>query len=172
MNAPGGHLEAVTGAENTRRAVAYVQRFPDERVHHGAKRWCTRGGHTFDEVNTGIDAWGRRYCKTCRHEHLKIWRKQVVGQPDRRPEFHIDADAWLANRSRLVPHLTEPQLTSSEAAQLCGISRNAFVLRRRRNPGPLRLLGRQGAPRFCQAEVEAMLGFRSAEPWSRLKKAR
>jgi hypothetical protein len=102
VNAPGGHLEAVTQAENTRRALAYVQRFPGERVHHGAKRWCIRG-HAFDAVNTGIDAQGKRYCKACRHEHLTVWRKTVVGQADRPREFHIDADAWLANRSRLVP---------------------------------------------------------------------
>jgi HNH endonuclease len=80
VNAPGGHLEAVTQAENTRRAVAYVQRFPGERVHHGAKRWCIRG-HAFDEANTGIDAQGKCHCKACRHEHLKIWLRPCDGCP-------------------------------------------------------------------------------------------
>jgi hypothetical protein len=149
-------------------------------VHHGAKRWCIRG-HAFDEVNTGIDAQGKRYCKACRREHLKVWRKTVAGQADRRPEFHIDAAAWLANRAQLVPRLTEPQLTTTEAAELCEISVNAFRQWRRRHPGRqwrrrhpglLRPLGRDRAPRFCQAEVQAMLAFRTTEPWSRLKLAR
>ncbi len=171
VNAPGGHLEAVTQAENTRRAVAYVQRFPDERVHHGAKRWCIRG-HAFDETNTGVDAAGKRYCKRCRHEHVQRWRKEVAGQPDRRREFHIDADAWLANRARLVPDLSGPRLTTTDAAALCGLSADAFYHWRRRNPDLLHPVGRERAPRYCLAEVQAMLAFRTDQPWSRLKRGR
>lgn len=169
VNAPGGHLEAVTQTENNRRAVAYVQQFPNERVHHGAKRWCIRG-HAFDELNTGIDAQNKRYCKRCRHEHLRTWRKEVAGQPDRRPEFHIDAVSWLAHRNQLVPVLAGPQVTTSEAAQLCGLSVDAFRHWRSRNPDLLRVAGQQRSPRFSLAEVQAMLAFHTDDPWSRRKR--
>jgi len=170
VNAPGGHLEAVTQAENTRRAVAYIQRFPGERVHHGAKRWCVRG-HAFDEANTGWDRHGKRYCKQCRRDYARYLRKEVHGQPDRAPEFHIDADAWLAARGQLVPNLVGPKLMRREAAELCGLSADTFSQWRRRNPDLLRNVGRPHAPRFNLAEVQALLAFRSDKPWSRLKKA-
>lgn len=69
------HLEPVTPAENDRRARAYVQKYPGESVHHGAKRWCIRG-HAFDEQNTGIDGKGKRYCKACRYVYVLRHRER------------------------------------------------------------------------------------------------
>ncbi len=67
---------------------------------------------------------------------------------------------------------TPARVTTTEAAELCGLSVGAFRQWRRRNPALLRPLERERAPRFCLAEVQAMLGFRSDEAWSRLKRAR
>ena len=64
------HLEPVTKAENNRRAMAYVQQYPGEQVHNNAKRWCVHG-HLYTEATTGLDRLGKRYCKTCRYDHLK-----------------------------------------------------------------------------------------------------
>ena len=51
------HLEAVTHAENLRRAPAYPR-------HNAVKTECPRG-HAYDEANT-YRSNGRRFCRQCR----------------------------------------------------------------------------------------------------------
>lgn len=170
VNAVDGHLEAVSQAENTRRAVAYIQRFPEERVHNGAKRWC-RHGHRLDKVNAGIDSLGKRYCKTCRATQLQSWRKEVAGLADRGREFHIDAHRWLAARAALSFSDSDDTISTAEAAALCGLSPDAFRHWRRRNPTLLSPAG-SSTPRrarWLRREVEALVSFQTTEPWSRLR---
>lgn len=54
-----GHLEAVSVAENNRRAIA--------RYQVGRRYPACRRGHEFTEDTTGYDSRGHRYCKTCKH---------------------------------------------------------------------------------------------------------
>jgi hypothetical protein len=58
------HLEAVTGAENTRRGMSPA-------AQHGRKTHCKRG-HPFSEENTYIRLSGGRDCREChRIRHRK-----------------------------------------------------------------------------------------------------
>lgn len=163
------HLEPVTTAENTRRAMAHRQAHPRERVHHGAKRWCAHG-HAFDEANTGYDGRGRRYCWRCRAEWFKAHYK-----PTGRVMFHIDAPRWLAARD-IVPGRGEGLLlTTFEVAVVWGVSTGAFAKWRQRNPGLLKAVRGGGGPGrpclFDEAEARAILAYRTTEAWSRRPKA-
>lgn len=64
------HLEAVTHAENMRRA-----QYPKETHRNGRKTHCKRG-HLFDELNTmltmGSDGRLHRQCRTCVYTKNKV----------------------------------------------------------------------------------------------------
>lgn len=59
------HMEVVTPAENTRRAV----------FHNSTKVVCKQG-HPFDTENTGTYG-GRRYCRACRRAWSKKYRREA-----------------------------------------------------------------------------------------------
>lgn len=61
------HLEAVTLAENNRRAKA--------KITH-----C-RQGHPFDEANTHLSARGKRECRTCKRDYMRRRRVTAFGEP-------------------------------------------------------------------------------------------
>lgn len=61
------HLEAVTHAENTRRA-------------HPLEPVC-RSGHLYDELNTRIDQHGHRHCRTCDWNHAMAGWRRKKGTP-------------------------------------------------------------------------------------------
>lgn len=61
------HLEAVTQAENNRRA--------DAGAYQKAKTHCPHG-HAYDETNTFWLADGRRECRVCRNERNRKRRKE------------------------------------------------------------------------------------------------
>lgn len=168
-NALGGHLEPVLATENTRRAVDYVQQHPNERVHHGAKRWCVRG-HAFDEANTGRDAKNKRYCKRCRADALDVWRAANGKLSKGVVFFHIDEDLWTATRTGLVGRDNGQVLTTSEAAAVLGTTRDCFVFWTRRHPDlltPVRGGGRGHPWAWSRTEIEVLAQCRTSEPWSR-----
>ena len=158
------HLEPVTAAENDRRARTYVQKFPGESVHNGAKRWCKRG-HEYTPENTGLDKHGKRFCRACRNEWKDRWKARLKeSQPARGGRWHVDGERWLAARDRLVPTLEGPRLRSIEVAALWGVSPNAFNDWKRRHPDLLRPMrnGGMGVPLlWSKAEVEAIMDFRT-----------
>lgn len=64
------HLEPVTHAENLRRsAIARRQTGLDRKTE------CKRG-HPLSVDNTYVDPAGKRYCKTCRSEHMRTHKKK------------------------------------------------------------------------------------------------
>src|ERR1019366_4163167 len=72
VNGPGGHLEAVTLAENLRRMRAW-----DDFVNQGAefqrsKRYCPFD-HEYTPENTRITKDGKRCCRTCERERMADW---------------------------------------------------------------------------------------------------
>ena len=74
VNGPGGHLEAVTLAENLRRMRAW-----DDFVNQGAefqrsKRYCPFN-HEYTPENTRITKDGKRCCRTCERENVAAWRE-------------------------------------------------------------------------------------------------
>lgn len=157
-----GHLEPVTLAENTRRAVAHRQADPSERVHHGAKRWCIRGHELDDNRRDGL---GKRYCYQCRWNH-----QRRLYPPKGVAYFHIDAEAWLEARPHVAGRGQGPTLTSAEVAEAWGMSVDAFKQWRKRNPGLLDTVGGGGPGRRClfdAVEAREILRFRKPA-WSRL----
>ena len=74
VNGPGGHLEAVTLAENLRRMRAW-----DDFVNQGAefqrsKKRCP-AGHEYAGGNLYIRPNGKRCCRTCEREQMAEWRE-------------------------------------------------------------------------------------------------
>ena len=62
------HLEAVTVAENNRRArMAGLAVTPVQAARNAAKTHC-KHGHPFDDTNTRVDGRGWRMCLTCRRD--------------------------------------------------------------------------------------------------------
>lgn len=60
------HLEPVTPAENSRRAV-----LGGEFGRHQRSRTQCPHGHPYDEVNTYWDRFGHRACRACRRESTR-----------------------------------------------------------------------------------------------------
>lgn len=158
------HLEAVTPAENNRRAMTYVQKFPGEQVHHAAKRWCKQG-HEYTPENTYRDKRGRRYCVECRRRWANEHRRRA-GVPPRRPEFYVDVERFAQLRAE-IPAEGFETISSSQAAELCGLPRGHFYSWRYRYPGVLEPVGTVivRGPRptllFRRDEVELLVACRS-----------
>jgi HNH endonuclease len=165
------HLEPVTPAENTRRAMAARQAGPHARAHHGAQLWCIRG-HEFDEKNTGVDRWGKRYCKRCRADHTKDYRRNVQGQSPVGPQFRIDLELYAERRPSLV--VRGEMLTTAEAAERLGVGLVVFRGWLSRYKGVLtdqRYHRRTGyRVKWLADEVDLLGQCRTSEPWSRQKK--
>lgn len=70
------HLEPVTGEENRRRYLA--------TLHTDASSTQCKKGHALDEINTRIDAKGRRHCRACEREYLTGYYARK-GRPVKRP---------------------------------------------------------------------------------------
>ena len=75
------HLEPVTNRENVRRG--YVGAMAGAR--QAAKSHCPQG-HEYDEANTYVDRSGGRYCRACRNERSREWRKRP-GSREKRAEY-------------------------------------------------------------------------------------
>lgn len=157
------HLEPVTLAENDRRARAYVQKYPGERVHNGAKRWC-KHGHKYTPENTGLDKLGKRFCRACQRDFQRRRKKRIRETQPATKTWHVRAERWLEARDNLVPNLDGPTLLTSEVAALWGITHKAFSDWKRRNPGLLRPVSGGGvgvALLWSKTEVEAIMKFRT-----------
>jgi hypothetical protein len=64
-----GHLEAVTGIENTRRG--------NTGVVNRSKTQCPKG-HPYDEMNTYRDKKGRQ-CRACHREAMRAYKLRQIG---------------------------------------------------------------------------------------------
>lgn len=64
------HLDAVTPAENARRAAPYKAR--GKANNNGAKTHCLHG-HPYEGANLYVSG-GRRYCRTCKRERMARYR--------------------------------------------------------------------------------------------------
>jgi hypothetical protein len=71
------HLEAVTPAENNRRAFTVTAEANRKRL--AAITDCPFG-HAYDAENTRIDSKGRRYCRACHRLDKKIPRLDRAGR--------------------------------------------------------------------------------------------
>lgn len=157
------HLEPVTQAENDRRARAYVQKYPGESVHHGAKRWCIHG-HEYTPKNTGMDKYGKRFCLACRRAYKRVWKGDLKKTQPAMRTWHVRAEKWLEARDGLVPTLEGSTLRTVEVAALWGISHEAFSAWKRRHPELLRPVsggGRGPLLLWSEAEARAIMKFRT-----------
>jgi hypothetical protein len=63
------HLEDVPQSQNVRRGDRHLARYTYRGVTH-----C-KHGHPFDESNTYIGPTGKRACRTCNRESMRLYRK-------------------------------------------------------------------------------------------------
>jgi hypothetical protein len=73
------HLEAVTLAENLRRARAWAHGAAFQR----SKSHCP-AGHPYDEANTYVQAKGSRTCRACTRDRMRRKRAAIPPKPRKR----------------------------------------------------------------------------------------
>jgi hypothetical protein len=76
------HLEAVTQAENNRRAWQHASRTPGSKATNALRGTCKKGLHPWVPENIGSSTRGE-FCRCCRRETQRAYERRVAEREGR-----------------------------------------------------------------------------------------
>jgi len=77
------HLEAVTQAENNRRARLHASVTPGSKATCALRGTCKKGLHPWIPENIGIRTGGQAFCRPCHREVQRAYERRVAAREGR-----------------------------------------------------------------------------------------